>query len=255
MRLTVVGCSGSLPGPDSPASCYLLEAEHDDGSGPRTWRVVLDLGNGALGTLQRYADPRTLDAVLLSHLHPDHCQDLCGLYVLLRYHPEAPFGRLRVHGPRDTASRLAEAYGLDPDPGMSAELDVHAWAGPATIGPFEVEPVPVDHPVEAYGLRVRAGGRVLGYSGDTGPCAGLDRVAEGVDLLVAEAAFREGEDNPPSLHLTGADAGRAAAAGGSTRLLVTHVAPWHEPQVAAEEARTVYAGPVDVARTGLVVEV
>ena len=41
MRLTVVGCSGSIPGPHSPASCYLLEA---DG-----FRLVVDLGNGALG--------------------------------------------------------------------------------------------------------------------------------------------------------------------------------------------------------------
>ena len=52
MRMTVIGCSGSYPGPESSASCYLLEAEHEG----RTWRVLLDLGNGALGSLQRYAD-------------------------------------------------------------------------------------------------------------------------------------------------------------------------------------------------------
>ena len=45
MRLTVIGCSGSYPGPDSPASSYLVEAEDDD----RTWRILLDLGSGALG--------------------------------------------------------------------------------------------------------------------------------------------------------------------------------------------------------------
>ena len=40
MRLTMVGCSGSMPGPNSAASCYLLEA---DG-----FRLVVDLGNGAV---------------------------------------------------------------------------------------------------------------------------------------------------------------------------------------------------------------
>ena len=45
MRLTMVGCSGSIPGPHSAASCYLLEA---DG-----FRLVVDLGNGAVGALQR----------------------------------------------------------------------------------------------------------------------------------------------------------------------------------------------------------
>ena len=52
LRLTVVGCSGSYPGPASPASCYLLEAPDPDRPG-RTWRVLLDLGSGALGALQR----------------------------------------------------------------------------------------------------------------------------------------------------------------------------------------------------------
>ena len=45
MRLTMVGCSGSMPGPHSAASCYLLEA---DG-----FRLVVDLGNGAVGAQQR----------------------------------------------------------------------------------------------------------------------------------------------------------------------------------------------------------
>lgn len=48
MRLTIIGCSGSFPGPQSPASCYLLQAHHEG----RTWSVVLDLGSGALGPLQ-----------------------------------------------------------------------------------------------------------------------------------------------------------------------------------------------------------
>ena len=83
MEVTIVGCSGSFAGPDSPASCYLLRAEFEG----RTWSIVLDLGNGALGNLQRHIDPLTLDAVLISHLHVDHFIDLCGLYVMLKYVP------------------------------------------------------------------------------------------------------------------------------------------------------------------------
>ena len=77
MKVTVVGCSGSFPGPDSAASCYLLEAPYDG----RTFRLLLDLGSGALGPLQRYADLESIDAVALSHLHADHCLDLCSFYV------------------------------------------------------------------------------------------------------------------------------------------------------------------------------
>ncbi len=250
VRLTVVGCSGSYPGPDSPASCYLLEATHDDGTGERTWRVLLDLGSGALGALHRYVDPLTVDAVLLSHLHADHCLDLCGYYVMRKYHPLGHQPRIPVLGPAGTADRMARAYDLPTEPGMTEEFDFREWSGPVRIGPFAVEPIEVDHPVLAYGLRIAADGAVLGYSGDTGPCEGLDRVAAGTDLMLAEASFRVGDPNPPRLHLTGADCGEMAARTGVRRLVLTHVPPWHDPQIALGEARAAYDGPLELARAG-----
>src|SRR3712207_2579691 len=114
MRLTVVGCSGSFPGPTSSASCYLLEAPYDG----RTYRLVLDLGNGAFGSLQRHIDPLSVDAVALSHLHADHCLDLTSYYVQRRYHPDGPHPRVPVLGPGGAADRLANASGLT-HPGMT----------------------------------------------------------------------------------------------------------------------------------------
>ncbi|MGZ4486687.1 MAG: MBL fold metallo-hydrolase [Nocardioides sp.] len=251
MRLTVVGCSGSYPGPDSPASCYLLEADHHG----RTWRVLMELGSGALGALHRHADPLSVDAVLLSHLHADHCLDLCGYYVLRKYHPQGPQPRIPVWGPDGTAGRMARAYDLPEDPGMTEEFDFRVWDGEVRIGPFTVEPVPVDHPVPAYGLRVTADGRTLAYSGDTGPCHGLDVVAHDADLLLAEASFQVGGDNPDGLHLTGADCGAVAARAGVGRLLITHVPPWHDREVALREAADWYAGPTELARAGAVYDV
>ena len=251
MRLTVVGCSGSYPGPESPASCYLLESEHEG----RTWRVVVDLGNGALGALQRYVDPLEVDAVLLSHLHADHCLDLCGYHVLRKYHPRGPQPRIPVWGPEGTADRMARAYDLPLEPGMAGEFDFRVWDGPVQVGPFTVEPVPVDHPVPAYGLRITDGRGVLAYSGDTGPCAGLDHVARGADLLLAEASFQEGDDNPPSLHLTGADCGATATRAGVGRLVLTHVPPWHDPRVVLEEARAAWSGPLELATVGATYDV
>ena len=254
MRLTVIGCAGSYPGPDSPASCYLVEAEGPDATGEvRTWRILLDLGNGALGMLHRYADPLTVDAVLLSHLHADHCLDLCGFYVLRKYHPTGPQPRIPVFGPAGTAARMARAYDLPEEPGMSEEFDFHAYpedGTPVEVGPFRIQPVRVEHPVPAYSLRVRADGAVLTYSGDSGMCEGLERAAQGADLLLAEAAFCDGEDNPDGIHLTGTDVGTLAKRAGVGRLVLTHVPAWHDPQVAHDEARAVWDGPLDVARVG-----
>ncbi|PKH37114.1 Ribonuclease BN, tRNA processing enzyme [Nocardioides alpinus] len=251
MRLTIVGCSGSYPGPESAASCYLLEAEHEG----RTWRILLDLGNGALGQLHRYADPLSIDAVLVSHLHADHCLDLCGYYVMRKYHPTGPQPRIPVWGPAGTAERMARAYDLPEDPGMTEEFAFQHYDGPVELGPFVIEAHEVVHPVTAYALKVTAGGRTVVYSGDTGPCPALDEVASDAHLLLAEASFQTGDDNPPDLHLTGADCGRTASKAGVERLVLTHIPPWHDAARAEAEARAEWAGPLDLARAGATYDV
>jgi ribonuclease BN (tRNA processing enzyme) len=254
MRLTVIGCSGSFAGPDSAASCYLLEAD-SAAPGGRTWRVLLDLGSGALGTLHRFIDPQLVDAVVFSHLHPDHYFDISGLYVVWKYHPAGARPRIPVYGPAGVARQVARAYGLPAEPGMSAEFEFREFDDqPIELGPFKIRPTRVVHPVPSYGLRVEAGDRVVAYSGDTGPCDALVELAKGADLLLAEAAFQTGRDNPVDLHLTGADAAAAATAAGVGRLVLTHIPPWHDPQVAHAEATAGYDGPVDLAVTGATYE-
>ena len=78
---------------------------------------------------------------------------MCGYHVLRRYHPSGPQPLLPVHGPAETADRLARGYDLDPDPGMREEFDFRIWGEPVRIGPFHVEAIPVDHPVDAFGVR------------------------------------------------------------------------------------------------------
>lgn len=242
-----MGCSGSYPGPDSAASCYLLEAPYDGGA----FRLLLDLGSGALGALQRHAALDTIDAVALSHLHADHCLDLCGFYVVRKYHPEGAWPQLPVYGPPGAAERMAMAYDLKPGQGMSAEFDFRCYPDqPFAVGPFTVEVAPVDHPVAAYALRISHGGSTLVYSGDTGPCTALDRIAAGCDLLLAEASFLDGADNPANLHLTGRQAAEAAQRAGVGRLVLTHVPPWLSPMAVLAEARPHYRGDVTLATAG-----
>jgi ribonuclease BN (tRNA processing enzyme) len=261
VRVTVVGCSGSVPGPDSPASCYLVEVDGAVRDGTRrTWRLLLDLGNGALGPLQRYLDPTTVDAVLLSHLHADHCLDLCGLYVMLKHGPGADVDPLRsvpVWGPPGTADRLARAYDL-PDPGMAPYLVASAWADgePVRIGPVTVTPYAVNHPVPAFGLRLEHAGRVLAYTGDTDACDALTLLCRDADLVLADSAFVEGRDREPDVHLSGRRAAQSVArAGGVRRLVLTHMPPWNDPAVCVAEAREVWRGPLDVARPGATYDV
>jgi ribonuclease BN (tRNA processing enzyme) len=250
MRLTIVGCSGSFAGPTSPASCYLVQSEHEG----RTWNLVLDLGNGALGALQRHIDPMTIDAVLLSHLHPDHCLDLCGLYVMHKYHPTAVLAashaRTSVYGPRRTGERMALAYDLTPPDDMDGEFDFRGLADrdAVRIGPFTVTPYLVDHPVEAYGLRVEAHGKVLAYTGDTDTCEALKPLCHNAALVLADSAFIDGRDRAQGVHLSGSRAARAAVdAGGVQRLMLTHIPPWNDPAVCRAQAGAVWPGDVELA--------
>ncbi|GAA4131874.1 MBL fold metallo-hydrolase [Actinomadura keratinilytica] len=246
MRVTVIGCSGSFPGPQSPASCYLIQAED--------YSLLLDLGSGALGTLQRYHGLYDIDAVCLSHLHADHCLDLCGYWVARKYCPEGPVPRIPVYGPEGTAARMAKAYDLEPDPGMAEAFDFRPLLrGPFEIGPFRVTTALMPHPVEAYAFRVEHDGKVLAYSGDTGPSAALVELARDADLFLCEASFLEQPDLPDDLHLTAREAGEHAARADARRLVLTHLVPWNDANRSLAEAKSsTYAGTIELAHVGAV---
>jgi ribonuclease BN (tRNA processing enzyme) len=232
VRLTVVGCSGSGPGPASPASCYLVE--HDG------FRVLLDLGNGSFGSLQALADPDTVDAVYLSHLHADHCLDVAPFVVWHRYSGRATKALVPLFAPVGAERRLALAYDAD-GAGLTDVFDfVPVGAGRLELGPFTAELVRTAHPVECYAIRLDAGGRSLVYTGDTGASAAIVELARGADVLLAEAAHPDVPDLPPDLHLTGREAGEHAAAAGVGRLLLTHVPAWVDAAGQLADARTAF---------------
>jgi ribonuclease BN (tRNA processing enzyme) len=252
VKVTVLGCSGSIPGPDSPASGYLIEAEG--------FRMVLDLGHGAFGAMQKYVEPSDLDAVVVSHLHADHCIDLTAYVVALRYggagyRCSGPAGRIRLVGPAGTRDRLEAAY----DP-LARKLSLHeifTFATPADgeLGPFRMSYAQVNHPLHTNAIRVEHGGRSLVYSADTGESSELIALADGADVLLCEASVGPDETLVPDLHMTGRMAGEHAHKAGVGKLIVTHVPPWNSPQVAADEAATAYKGTIEIAEPDAVYEI
>lgn len=252
MKLTVIGCSGSFPGPDSAASCYLVEAPHEG----RTFRLLLDLGSGALGPLQDHIDLRDIDAIALSHLHPDHCFDMSGLYVVRKYHPQGRPARIPVYAPTGADWHLSNAYGTTEPNGMTLPFEFHELSDglDTRIGPFRLRAQRTPHPVEAYAMRLDVGDRSVVYSGDTGPDDTLARFAADADLFLCEASFLEGADNPPALHLTGAEAGRLAREAEVGRLWITHIPPWTDRARVEADLLTEYEGPYRLVRAGDVIE-
>ncbi len=243
MQVTVVGCAGSFPGPDSPASCYLIEA---DG-----FRLVLDLGNGALGALQRYTSLSDVDAICLSHLHADHCMDMIGYSVFQNYHPQGPQPRIPVYGPPGTADRLALALGSH-SKGMAEAFEFTTLApGTVKIGPLTITTATMRHPVQTFGFRIEQAGQVVAYSADTGPCEELVTLARDADVLLAEASFVDGPGLPDDLHLTARQAAEHATRAGAAELVLTHLVAWNDPAVSMAEAAAAYDGRIRLASCGL----
>ncbi len=249
MRLNVLGSSGGYPRPDNPSSGFLLE-------GPRG-RVWLDAGNGTFAVLQALTPFTELDALLLSHLHADHCLDTYPLYYALRFTPGQAWGserRLPVYAPpgaRETLSRLlapddAETFARVLDFREIDEGTVVETAG------LRFTFLRTQHPIHTLAVRAEAAGAagVLTYSADTGPGTDLARFAAGSDLLLCEATYQHAYTGGP-IHLSAEQAAQTAVRAGVSQLALTHHWPTLDPQVSLEEARAA-AGeiPVRLAWTG-----
>lgn len=249
MKLTIVGCAGTFPGPDSPCSSYLLE--HDG------FRLLIDAGNGSTGVLQRTIGLLELDAVVISHLHGDHFLDLITYTYARRYHPDGVPAKLPVYGPSDIAEHIAGVFGRPVGDLLSEVYEFRpvSRAGRLEIGPFAVDLAPVTHPVETYGMRIAAGGRTLAYSADSGACDELVKLAREADVFLCEASYLDGDDNPPEIHLTGKEAGEHAARADVGRLLLTHLVPWGDPDRTLTEATTAYSGDIAIASSCAVFDI
>ncbi len=244
-RLTVLGCSGGYAGPGSPCSGYLLEA------GGRT--LWVDAGGGTLAELQRHRSLADLDAVWISHLHPDHCTDLPLAYHALAF-GDARGGRpLPVLGPTGWSRRM-DAF-VDRPGAMARVFEVAELSDGERVafGDLDLVAFATFHGIETYGFRATAGGHTLSYSADSGPCDALRGLAEASDLFLCEAFLSPGGPVEPRVDphsLTPEQAGEFAEAGAASRLVLTHLPPGADPATAASLASEAFGGEVAVASMG-----
>lgn len=240
VKITVIGCAGSFAGPDSPASSYLVEAPFEGG----TFRLLLDVGSGSFGALQRHVNPVLIDAISISHLHPDHCFDISGHYVFRKYHPSGQLPQIPVLAPEGADWHLSNAYGTTAPNGMTLPFNFlhHIDGQTTTLGPFTIESKLVSHPVPTFAVKISTADASLVYSGDTGPMDSLADFVRGTDAFLCEASFVESAENPPHLHLTGAEAGAIARDADVPLLLVTHIPSWTDRAEVQRDVESTFSG-------------
>lgn len=249
IALTVLGSGVAWANPGGVCSGYLVRAGDTS--------LLLDCGTGTLGRLRSHTEPKALDAIVISHMHPDHYFDLVGLRYGMLYGGFAGNRPTRIFLPPGGCERL-EQLGLVLDNDARFFSSVFALAEydpaePLKIGAATIGFARVQHYIPAYAMRIRTGhlnGNTLAYSGDSAPCDELIEHARGADVLLCEAAMlHAGQDEADAHkrgHLTAAEAGTIAQQAGVGRLLITH-APLDcdDPESAAREARTTFTGPVE----------
>jgi ribonuclease BN (tRNA processing enzyme) len=225
------------------------------------FRVVLDLGYGTLPRLlSLLGSPggEGIDAVIVTHRHPDHMIDLHGLLRARRFtQPGAP--AIPLYAPGGVMERVA---GLEEDDGTPVER-VFDWhripAPPATVGPFRLETLLLPHYVPNAGVRLTAPGLTVAYTGDTGPDPALATLGRGADLYVVDATSHDqraatpGMDDGPPMLLSATHAGQAAHAAGAGRLLLTHFWPGNDRHQSQAEAAEEFTGPILTADENLVI--
>ena len=230
LTLTVLGCSGSYPGPAGAASGYLVR-----GGGATVW---LDAGSGTLANLQRHVGLHDVDAVVLSHEHADHMSDIEGYRVACAY----VVGRtgVPVYAPAGLERRLSA------DPRPAFDWRTVADGDRVAVGGLSLRFSRTDHPPETLAVRIDGDGRSLAYSADTGPGWSLEALGTGVDLALCEATYLADHEGTAG-HLSARQAGAMGRAAGVARLLLTHVWPVVDPAASRAEAEAAYGGPVDLA--------
>lgn len=241
--MTVVGCSNAWAPTGGATSGYLIESQQTT--------VLLDCGHGVAAAVRRYIDPHQLDAVIISHLHADHCADLISLGYMLRFHPHDRMGHrptlIVPAGEHDRLRLLGSAYG-DADV-FDTAFDVRELAAGTErkVGDVIVTGVRVPHPLPTLALDLRVDDRArLTYGADCGPNDALSALAERTPLLMIEATLPHASED----HLSARSAGELARRANADQCLLVHVCDAYDPEEVRREGQAGFGLPVQIAVPG-----
>lgn len=246
MKVTILGCSGTYAGPGEACSGYLVQSKGTS--------VLIDAGAGVLASLQQHMAPEDLDAVVLTHSHPDHWVDAPILRNALRYVLQR--AGLPVYSTAETLGLLSGVCHEHLAPTFRTEQI--SDGSELAVGGLRIRCSRTEHPPETLAIRLDDGEHTVAYSADTGAGWGFDEFGAPVDLGICEATYSEGTETAAlgrGVHMTALEAGAMARRAGTRRLVITHLLPGADHEGSRAEAESAYGAPVEVAVGGTSVEI
>lgn len=233
--LTVLGCSGTYADSGGAGTGYLLRSPE-----ATVWH---DCGPGTLGNLQKHVALEALDAVVISHSHPDHWVELPVLHNALRY--DLGIAGLDVYLTAETKELAEQLIGQPAAPTLV--FHVIDQFSTMTIADQSWSFALTDHPVETLASRVQVADRTFVFSADTGPGFEVTQFGSGIDLFLCEATFATDQESETAPHLSARQAGMLAKQADVGRLIITHLLPGSDVLNHLCEAECAYGAPVEQA--------
>lgn len=248
--VTILG--GSAAGGNAGQGCSGILVRTD------TLSFVLDFGPGVLPELKRQIDYRTLDAILITHLHLDHTLDLGALRFALAYSPQPATRRVPLWMPPGGIEFLKKFGSAFDDPEEPIDFFDHTFAiaeyeptRSVAVGDARIRFHRTVHGIPCWAMRVSIpGAKDFFFTGDTGPTANLAIPARGCAVIACESGTLEGEPG----HMTPHQAGQLATDAGASTMILTHL--WEEFgfDTYRERAASTFSGELLIAKPGLTVE-
>lgn len=237
MKITILGNCGPYPRAGGACSGYLLEAKN--------FKILIDCGNGTLSRLLTLIGSlNKIDAIILSHLHSDHMSDI----MVMRY-------ALGINQANGTICKSIPLYApKDPEETYNKLQFKNAFIqneiNEDTILTFDDMKISfklMSHPIRTYGLIVEKDGKRFVYTSDTKYCDALKEITSNADLALCECNLLEKDRTEDAYHLSAKQVGQIAADMNVKKLLLTHIWPEYDVNEILNEAKTNFAGDVEIA--------
>lgn len=246
MRVTVLGSGAAYARAGGACAGYLFSSG--------ATHVWVDAGNGTFANLQRHVSHRDVDALVLTHGHPDHISDVLPLMYALGFDPEVEPTSIGLYAPKEVGPAIAAPLGGTSLAMFRRVFDLRPIDEPFEVGPLRFTSFRTRHPAETYGLRITDGTSTVAYTSDTAWFDELPDACRDVDILISEATYLDGTEATPGIHMWAREAGELAEQAGAGRLVLTHIWPSFDPDAAVCQAAAVFDGPVSAAAEGEVYE-
>ncbi|WP_440896223.1 MBL fold metallo-hydrolase [Amphibacillus sp. Q70] len=239
MKVTVVGFWGAYPAKEEATSSYMFEK---DG-----FRLLVDCGSGALAQLPKYLDPYDLDAVVLSHYHPDHMADIGVLQHQIKVQNQIRGQErvLKIYGHHEDQAAFAKLTAHPETEGVAYQPEQQLELGPFTIGFLQTL-----HPVTCYAMRITAGETTVVYTADSSYQDLFIPFCKNADLLITDCNFYEGQDGGKAGHMNSKENGLMAEEAAVKTLLLSHQPHFGPREQLVTEAKKYFSGQVKLAHTG-----